>query len=90
MAYRLTQQGDNQEFSILRNRIDALEFKFHDCETFARQSNSRYGKNVWQCLDSVVISRQYANNKLVEANKNLVAYDDGYELDDEIKDMISQ
>ncbi|GMN71233.1 hypothetical protein TIFTF001_054589 [Ficus carica] len=66
-----------------------------------RDASSRYAcqpmpsrggscKMPWHmCLDSVVISRQCANNKLVEANKNLVDYDDGYELDDEIKDMIS-
>ncbi|GMN32614.1 hypothetical protein TIFTF001_053525 [Ficus carica] len=43
-----------------------------------------------RCLDIGYLERrQCANNKLVEANKNLVDYDDGYELDDEIKDMIS-
>nr|GMN20230.1 hypothetical protein TIFTF001_048713 [Ficus carica] len=42
----------------------------------------RYGKNVWKCLDSVVIARRCPNNKLEDANKNLVNYDD------EIEDMI--
>ncbi|GMN57782.1 hypothetical protein TIFTF001_026884 [Ficus carica] len=42
---------------------------------------------IWR-LNSVVTTRRCANNKLDVTNNNLVDYDDGYESDDEIDDMI--